>query len=68
MLKIKEEVPLKDHTTFKIGGPARYFFVAQNEKDLKNAILWAKKKKIPFFVLGGGSNVLFSDGGVLGGL
>jgi len=66
MLKIKEEVPLKDHTTFKIGGPARYFFVAQNEKDLKNAILWAKKKKIPFFILGGGSNVLFSDEGFRG--
>ena len=66
MLKIKGEVPLKDHTIFKIGGPARYFFVAQNEKDLKNAILWAKKKKIPFFILGGGSNVLFSDEGFRG--
>ncbi len=66
MLKIKGEVPLKDHTIFKIGGPARYFFVAQNEKDLKNAILWGKKKKIPFFVLGGGSNVLFSDEGFRG--
>jgi UDP-N-acetylmuramate dehydrogenase len=61
MLKIKEKIPLKEYTTFKIGGPARYFFVAKSKKDLKNAILWAKKKKLLFFILGGGSNVLFSD-------
>jgi UDP-N-acetylmuramate dehydrogenase len=66
MLKIREKVLLKDCTTFKIGGPARYFFVAKNKEDLKNAILWAKKKKLPFFILGGGSNVLFSDKGFNG--
>jgi len=66
MLKIKEKIPLKEYTTFKIGGPARYFFVAKNKEDLKNAILWAKKKKLPLFILGGGSNVLFSDNGFKG--
>jgi UDP-N-acetylmuramate dehydrogenase len=66
MLKIKEKIPLKEYTTFKIGGPARYFFVAKSKKDLKNAILWAKKKKLLFFILGGGSNVLFSDKGFNG--
>jgi UDP-N-acetylmuramate dehydrogenase len=66
MLKIKEKIPLKEYTTFKIGGPARYFFVAKSKEDLKNAILWAKKKKLPFFILGGGSNVLFSDNGFNG--
>jgi UDP-N-acetylmuramate dehydrogenase len=66
MLKIREKVLLKDYTTFKIGGPARYFFVAKNKEDWKNAILWAKKKRLPFFILGGGSNVLFSDKGFNG--
>jgi UDP-N-acetylmuramate dehydrogenase len=66
MLKIKEKIPLKEYTTFKIGGPARYFFVAKNKEDLKNAILWTKKKKLPFFILGAGSNVLFSDKGFKG--
>jgi UDP-N-acetylmuramate dehydrogenase len=66
MLKIRENVLLRDYTTFKIGGPARYFFVAKSKEDLKNAILWAKKKKLPFFILGGGSNVLFSDNGFKG--
>jgi UDP-N-acetylmuramate dehydrogenase len=66
MIKTREKIPLKEYTTFKIGGPARYFFVAKNKEDLKNAILWAKKKKLPFFILGGGSNVLFSDNGFNG--
>jgi UDP-N-acetylmuramate dehydrogenase len=66
MLKIREKVLLKDYTTFKIGGPARYFFVAKNKEDLKNAILWAKKKRLPFFILGVGSNILFSDKGFNG--
>ena len=63
MLKIKENIPLKWYTTFKIGGLAKYFFVAKNKEDLKKAILWAKKREIPFFIFGGGSNVLFSDEG-----
>jgi len=66
MLKIRENVLLRDYTTFKIGGPARYFFVAKNKEEIKEAILWAKKKKLPFFILGGGSNVLFSDNGFNG--
>ena len=66
MLKIKEKIPLKEYTTFKIGGLARYFFVAKSREDLKNAILWAKKKKLLFFILGGGSNILFSDKGFKG--
>jgi UDP-N-acetylmuramate dehydrogenase len=66
MIKTREKIPLKEYTTFKIGGPARYFFVAKNKEDLKNAILWAKKKKLSFFILGGGSNVLFSDNGFNG--
>jgi UDP-N-acetylmuramate dehydrogenase len=66
MFQIKEGVPLKEYTTFKIGGSARYFFVAKSKEDLKNAIFWAKKKKLPLFILGGGSNVLFSDNGFKG--
>jgi len=65
-MKMRENVLLRDYTTFKIGGPARYFFVAKSKEDLKNAILWAKKKKLPFFILGAGSNVLFSDKGFKG--
>ena len=63
---VKGNVLLKDYTTFKIGGKAKYFFVAKNKEDLIKAISVAKKFKLPFFVLGGGSNLLVSDKGYNG--
>ncbi len=65
-IKFKRNIYLKNLTTFKIGGKADYFFEAKNEKELIEAIKWAKKKNLPFFILGGGSNVLFSDEGFRG--
>lgn len=65
-MDIKENISLSKHTTFKIGGPARYFCIAKSKKDLVEAIKWAKQKKVPFFVLGGGSNVLALDKGFNG--
>ena len=65
-MKIKENVSLKKYLTFKIGGKAKYFLIAKNKNQILNGILWAKKKKLPFFILGGGSNVLFSDKGYEG--
>ena len=64
--KIQKNISLAKHTTFKIGGPARYFFIAKNKEDLIKAVKTAKKLKLRFFVLGGGSNVLFSDRGFKG--
>ncbi len=64
--EIKKNILLKNYTTFKIGGKAKYFFVAKNKKDLMKAILIAKKIKLPFFILGGGSNLLVSDEGYKG--
>jgi len=60
---IKENVCLADYTTFRIGGRARYFFEVKEKKDLINILKWAKNKNIPFFVLGGGSNLLVKDEG-----
>ena len=63
---VKENVLLKNHTTFRIGGKAKYFFVAKDKEDIINAVSIAKKLKLPFFVLGGGSNTLVSDRGFEG--
>ena len=60
---LKRNISLKNYTTFKIGGPAKYFFVAKNKEDLIEAIKKAKELKLPFFILGGGSNLLVSDKG-----
>jgi len=58
-IEIKKNVLLKDYSTFRIGGKARYFVEVRNISQLIEAINWSYKKDIPFFVLGGGSNILF---------
>jgi UDP-N-acetylmuramate dehydrogenase len=63
---VKTNIPLKKYTTFKIGGPAKYFFEAKKKEDLIGAIIAAKKMRLPFFILGGGSNLLVSDTGFKG--
>ena len=65
-LEIRENYPLKELTTFGVGGPARYFAVAESEDDVVGALDFAKGRKLPIFVLGGGSNVLVSDAGFPG--
>ena len=59
-------VSLASLTTLKTGGKAKYFFVAKNEKDVVDAASFARKEKLPIFVLGGGSNVLVSSDGFPG--
>jgi UDP-N-acetylmuramate dehydrogenase len=60
-LKVNE--PLKNHTTFRIGGPAAYFAETANIGELQKLYRFAINRKLPFFVIGGGSNVLFGDKG-----
>ena len=60
---IQEKISLKDLTTFKIGGLARYFAAVKNLNELKEAVFFAKERNLPFFVLGGGSNILVNDQG-----
>jgi UDP-N-acetylmuramate dehydrogenase len=63
---MQENVKLAPYTTFRIGGESRYFFVVKNITELKSAIIFAKQKELPTFILGGGSNVLISDDGFRG--
>ena len=65
-MNVYENVPLCDYTTFYIGGKARFFVTVSTSEELKEAILFSKKKKLPFFLLGKGSNTLFDDRGYLG--
>ncbi|MDA2921906.1 UDP-N-acetylmuramate dehydrogenase [Patescibacteria group bacterium AH-259-L07] len=61
--KLQRNVILAPFTTFKIGGPAAYFIEAHNEDDLLQALQWVKSTNIPYFILGGGSNILIADKG-----
>ncbi len=61
--EILENELLANHCTFKIGGPARYFFVAESAEDVRRAVEAAKEIDLKIFIFGGGSNILFSDNG-----
>lgn len=57
---------MKCHTTFRVGGPADFFVKPQNERQLAGVIRYLDEYKIPFFILGNGSNLLVSDSGYRG--
>ncbi len=60
---IQENVLLAKYTTFRIGGPAKFFAETDSEADLLSLLDLAKKNNWKFFILGGGSNILISDDG-----
>ncbi len=63
---IKENVSLKSFNTFKTGGEARYFAEINLVDELPDVLQFAKEKRLPVLVLGGGSNILVSDNGFPG--
>jgi len=65
-MEIKENINLANYSSFKIGGKARYFLKAKKREEILKGIEWLKEKKLPFLILGGGSNILFSDKGFKG--
>lgn len=62
-MDIQENIELAPLTTLRVGGPARYFVRANTVDDVQAAVDFADARKLPLFVLGGGSNVLISDSG-----
>lgn len=64
--KVKTDEPLKNLTSFKIGGPADVLCEVSNAEELINIIKYAKKENIPYFLIGNGSNILASDKGYRG--
>lgn len=60
---MQENLPLKDYSTFKIGGAARYFCVAKNEEEVKEALDFAIANRLRVFIIGRGSNLLIADKG-----
>jgi UDP-N-acetylmuramate dehydrogenase len=60
---LEENVPLAPLTTFRLGGPARFFMEARSIGDVQEAVALARSKNLPLFILGGGSNLLVADSG-----
>lgn len=60
----QQDFPLSKITTLQIGGPAKQFITVSNTKDLIEIISNTNKNKIPYLIIGGGSNLLIADSGV----
>ena len=63
---VKLQEPIKKHTTFRIGGPADYYLCPHSVRELQAVLHICRGEKLPFFILGNGSNLLVSDKGYRG--
>ena len=63
VLSLRERVQLAPLTTLGVGGPARFFVEASTVADVQAALEHSRSNHLPLFVLGGGSNLVVSDGG-----
>jgi UDP-N-acetylmuramate dehydrogenase len=64
--EVLKDEPLKNHTYFKIGGPASLFAVPEDTEDLKALLKLIKKYEIDYYIIGNGTNLLISDDGFKG--
>jgi UDP-N-acetylmuramate dehydrogenase len=60
------DAPMRQFTSMKVGGPADSLFFPKDEDDLKKLVRYARRKNIPFFILGRGTNLVVKDNGVRG--
>jgi UDP-N-acetylmuramate dehydrogenase len=64
--RVRENIPIAPLTTFRVGGPADYFYEARSADELVNAVQTARRLFLPWFVLGLGANILVGDLGFRG--
>lgn len=64
--QVKKDEPMKSHTTFRVGGPADYFVTPQTAEEVAKVIEVCTQEKVPYYIVGNGSNLLVSDKGYEG--
>lgn len=64
--QIKLEEPMKNHVTFRVGGPADFFVTPKNYEELSWVLKCCAKYEMPCYIMGNGSNLLVSDQGYRG--
>ena len=65
-IEFAEKEPMKEHTSFKIGGNADFFITAKTVDELKAVISLCRENNVPYMIIGNGSNLLISDDGIKG--
>lgn len=61
--RVRPDEPMKNHTTFRIGGPASFYVAPETAEQIAGVISLCGQHKMPYYVLGNGSNLLVSDAG-----
>ncbi len=61
-----EDYPMKEVTSFQIGGPVDYFIEPRSEEELKDVIVSVERDKMPWMIMGKGTNMVVSDKGIRG--
>ncbi len=64
--QVKKDEPMKSHTTFRVGGPADFFVTPKAKKKLRRCDRSCTQEKVPYYIVGNGSNLLVSDKGYEG--
>lgn len=64
--ELRLEEPMERHTSFRIGGPADLFVIPEDEEEVRKIVGYASERGVPFFVLGGGTNIVVRDEGIRG--
>jgi UDP-N-acetylmuramate dehydrogenase len=64
--RVRFDEPLAPYTSWKIGGPADAFATVERTVELEATLEFVRKRRVPWFVLGSGSNLLVGDGGIRG--
>lgn len=65
-MKPLENVPLSAYSTMRLGGPARYLLEIHSALEIEAAVSWAEEQNLPLIMIGGGSNIIWSDAGYEG--
>ena len=64
--QVNTEEPMKNHTTFRVGGPAEFFVMPRTAEEVKKVIDLCRRESFPYYIIGNGSNLLVSDQGYRG--
>ena len=64
--QVKADEPMKNHITFRVGGPADVYVVPKTKEELLQVITCCKAENVPYYIIGNGSNLLVGDKGYRG--
>lgn len=65
-MNIMQNVPLKDHSTMRLGGTAAYAVEVHDRHEVAEAVAWAEQRNVPVLMIGDGSNIIWRDEGFSG--